>query len=209
MIKILLDFGKLSQDDFKIRLEYQFKQLNGNATYGVFNAHIATLGTLASAYSDALFAVKAGGPVELKNQLRTDANLFLAKFANKIEGVANDLATKEDAVAFIKGAGFNVSENNTKVRQNFLETPDDLTVTDEKQRKGACALTWNRVAGALTYSIQVSDKDGNWQDLGVSTQSKFLHQGTDWEVKRTYRVKAIGAGTLMSDYTEAVSVWVR
>jgi hypothetical protein len=209
MVKLLLDFGKLTQDEFKIRLEYQFKLMNGNPTYAMFNVLIAMLGKLSDDFTAALFEVKSGGPVEPKNQLRADANLFLAKFANKIEGVANDLATKEDAIAFAKGTGFNVVENTAKVRLTFLEAPTGLTINDDKPRKGACSLTWDRVARALTYSIQMLDKDGNWQDIGVSTLPKFLHQGTDWEVKRTYRIKAIGAGNLMSDYSEAVSVWVR
>lgn len=208
MVKIILDHNSLSQADLKLRLEYIFKKMNNNALYSVLQQVVMALGALCTPYSDALFVATEGGDVELKNKLKAEACLFLTKLAKKIEVIANDFDDKEQGIAFAKGTGFTVQENNAKKNLTFLEVPTNFYVADDRKRKGACVLTWDRVVGALTYLIYELDKDGNWQSRGVSKKTTLTIEGTEYEVKKTFRICAAGAGTLVSDYTEPMSVLV-
>lgn len=208
MIRIILDHNKLTQDEFKAQLEYIFKKMDGNATYSMLQAVVTVLGGMIKPYSDALFVAKEGGDVTEKNKLRASGDLFLTKLARKIEVIANDMEDGEQAIAFVKGTGFTMRQSNAKKNVTFLEVPNNFYAADDKKRKGACLLTWDAVVGALTYLIYELDKDGNWQSRGVSKKTSLLIEGTAYEVKKTFRICAAGAGTLVSDYTEPMSVWV-
>jgi hypothetical protein len=53
------------------------------------------------------------------------------------------------------------------------------------------------------------DDAGKVLNVYSTTQTSILMEGTASEVKKTYCLRASGDGTLISDYTEAISVWVR
>lgn len=208
MVKILLDHTSLSQADLKLRLEYITKKMLNNVTYSALQPAVIPLDALAAPYAEALFVATEGGDIEPKNKLKAEICLLMTKLAKKVEVVANDIADADEALAFAKGTGLTVRENTAKKVATFLEVPKDFYVADDKKRKGACLLTWEPVVGALTYLIYELDKDGNWQSRGVSKKTSLLMEGTEYEVKKTFRICAAGAGTLVSDYTEPMSVWV-
>ncbi|MBL7815044.1 MAG: hypothetical protein JNL70_08540 [Saprospiraceae bacterium] len=209
MLKILLDHTKLKQDEVKPRVDFLVKKMKGVALYNAFDTQITALEALASDYDNALFVAKDGGSPQEKNKLKAEIIEFLSKLARKIEVAANDFEDEAEGLAYAKGSGFTVQESVEKKAYSFLEVPGNFTVIDFKPKKGACKLTWDRVLGAITYLPEELDKDGTWKSLGVCKKRQLVLEGTESEVKRTFRIRAGGAGTLVSDYSEAVSVWVR
>lgn len=208
MVKIILDHIQLTQDEFKPRLDYLSKKMKGNPLYLAFQDQVAAMDAHGLAYGDALFTAKDGGPVLLKNELRAEINVFLKKFARKVEAAADDLPTEAEAMAFAKGTGFTVLEQAEKKVLTFLEVPNNFTVVDYKPSAGACLLSWSRVTGAKTYLIEELDSNSVWQNRGISNKTSILMFGTESEVKRTFRISALGSGTLVSACTNGVSVWV-
>jgi hypothetical protein len=214
MVKILLAHKKLNQVELNAHLVYIFKKMNGNPVYAMFQALIAALGIIATDYDAALFAAEDESIAkrELKNKLNEEAKLFLTKFVKKVEVAANDLPTEEEALAFAKGTGLAVSETSTTAAKKplgFLGVPANFNVVNDTQRKGACLGTWDKSLNAVIYLIEEVDDAGKVLNVYSTTQLSLLIEGTASEVKKTYRLRAGGDGTLMSAYTESISVWVR
>lgn len=210
MVKIINDINSLNQADLDNRAAFVFKKMNGNALYNMFGEPVATLGTLSSAYTNALFQEDGSDAKrDVKNKTKDALKLFLTKFIKKIEVTANDLPTEDEAIAFAKGTGCTISEANNKkaAALTFLDAPTSFKVVDD-DRPCAALLTWKRVVNALIYLIEELNKDGVWESRGTSTQPSVVIAGTASEVKRTFRIQASATDGLVSSYTDAVSVWV-
>ena len=63
--------------------------------------------------------------------------------------------------------------------------------------------------GVLTYIVEEIDEAGKVLNTYNTTEKSLLIQGTASEVKKTYQMRAFGAGTSVSESTEAFTVWVR
>jgi hypothetical protein len=209
MIKILLDFKRFNQVDLRIFAELIFEKMNGNSKYAMFQTLVAILGSLAVDYKTALFA--DDGSSDKRSDTRAlNAELveFLAKLAAKIEVTANDLPVNERET-FGKGTGFNLKEAPTgkKMAAEFLGVPSNLKVIND-ERPMAASLTYDRMAGAKTYLAQELGKDGVWFNCGATPSLSLVINGTETDVKRTFRICAMNSDGVMSDYTKAVNVWV-
>jgi hypothetical protein len=209
MIKLILDHNKLSQIELKNRLEYIFKKMNGNAAYTMFQALLAILGVLYTDYDKALFEEDGSQEKrDTKNKLKAEALIFLSKFARKIEVVANDLPTKEEALAFAKGTGFTVQETTTRKSVDFLAVPEDFELENDKLRKGGYYSGWKRTKGAISYTLEELDDKGVILNA-IHTTSNKLVLSCEPSVLKNYRLRANGTDTLVSDYTETLTVFVR
>lgn len=212
MVKIILIHNRLNQVELNTHLDYIHKKMKDNPAYTALKTSIAELGVIAAEYDAALFAADDGSDAtrDLKNKLNAEAKTFMTKFDRKVEVAANDLSSEEVAIAFVKGTGLTVQEARVaKKPLDFLEIPANFDVVNDPQRKGACSGTWKKTKGAVIYLIEEVDDAGKVLNVYSTTQTYILIEGTASELKKTYRLRASGDGTLMSDYTEAVSVWVR
>ena len=213
MVKILVDSHTRDTDDeLKLRIDYRYEQMFENATYNLFQSETAKMWALFSIFKTASNNAKDGGTplTKLKNKAKAELVEYLSLFNRQIEVEANK-RPQEEAEAFASDSGADLQKprgTTKKVALTYLETPAGFKVTNDDQT-GAVLLKWNRVNGARTYLIQVLDKEGVWQNCLFCDQITLLLQGTEAEVKKTYRIRAIGQGTLVSDFTEGVSVWVR
>lgn len=209
MIKILIDFNRLSHIDTRNFAELIFSKMNNNPKYSIFQAVIAVLGTLAADYKAAIF--DEDGTVEkrkVKNTAQMEIKQFLVKLAKKVEVAANDLPEKERET-YAKGTGFNIQEA-TSVRKSavdFLEMPSNFKVTND-DRPLAALLTYDRVASAKTYFAQEQDKNGVWHDCGATSRLSLVVDGTESDVKRTFRIKSMNFEGITSGYTNPINVWV-
>jgi hypothetical protein len=210
MIRILLDFSRLNQVDLRNFAELIFSKMNNNPKYAMFQALIAILGTLTTSYKEALFAEDGSAEKrDAKKALNAELKEFLTKFAKKIEVVANDLPENERET-FARGTGFNIPESGTTTKKaavEFLEVPTSFKVADD-ERPFAALLTYDRMAGAKTYFAQELNKDGVWNDCGATAQLSLVVEGTESDVKRTFRIRCMNAEGVMSHYSKAVNVWV-
>ena len=209
MVKILLDFNRLSDGSFNIRLASIFKKMNNNALYAMFQTLVTALGLIASDYDTALTNAEDRGTtaIKIKNKLKAEAQLFLTKFAGKIESVANDMP-EDEGIAFAKGTGFTVQEATAKVVLTFLAVPTNFSVIDDKQRKGWCIGSWDKSEGAVSYVLEEVDDKGVIKNTYTSTKTTLNIPGTESKVVRNFIVRATGSGSLRSDSTDVVSVFV-
>ena len=209
MVKILLDFNRLNDGDFNIRLASHFKKMNNNATYAMFQSLITALGVIANDYDTALTNAEERGKtvIKIKNKLKADAQMFLTKLAAKIETVANDMP-EEEGTTFAKGTSFTVKEATTKTALTFLEVPTNFSVEDDKNRKGWCTASWDKSAGAVSYVLEEWDAKGTIINTFTSTKTTLNISGTESKVVRNFSVRATGTGSLRSDNTDTVSVFV-
>jgi hypothetical protein len=208
MIRILLNFNRLSQSDLRIFAELIFSKMDGNAKYIMFQALVTILGALAAEYKVLLFAQDGSEEKRnAKNAKLVELKEFLSKLAGKVEVAANDLPSYERE-AFAKGTGFSIPEAGSTPRVNaaFLEVPASFKVIDDNQ-PFAAFLSWSRVFGANSYLIE-EFKEGVWHNCGSVAQLSIVVGGTETNIKRTFRVKAANADGVMSDYTREVNVWV-
>ncbi len=209
MLKIRLSHNSLTQGELKDRAELHIFKMDGNPVYSEFQSLITTLKSLFETYGTALINAKLGGAdrTEAKNKAKEAVENFLTKLSKTMELKASDLP-QEEAEAFVKGAGFELFQSKGGNKTvTYLETPV-LAIENVKGRRGVIDLNWLRIAGAITYGLEEMDSEGHWQNGKYCSQTSL--QLTDLEVgaKKTYRLKGIGAGTLVSAYSEPVTIWV-
>jgi hypothetical protein len=104
--------------------------------------------------------------------------------------------------------GFTVQQAVAKVAVTFLTVPTNFTVIDDNQRKGWCIGSWDKSVGATSYVIEESDDKGVLVYTYTSTKTTLNIPGTASKVVRNFIVRATGSGTLRSDNTDIVSVFV-
>jgi hypothetical protein len=209
MIKILLDFNRLNQVELRNFAELVFSKMNDNPKYAAFQALTANLGTLTTDYKTALFAEDGSGEKrDAKNVLNAELKAFLTKLAKKIEVAANDLPENESET-FARGTAFNVQEAPMAKKNviEFLDVPTGFKAVDD-ERPFAALLTYDRMPGAKTYIAQELNKENAWVDCGATSQLSLVVDGTESDVKRTFRIKCMSAKGVMSNYTKPVNVWV-
>lgn len=209
MTKILIDFNRLSHLDLRNFAELIFSKMNDKPKYSMFQTLVVAMEAITTDYKAAQFAEDGStAKREAKNALRNALKESLTKLAKKVEVAANDLPEGEGD-AYAKEAGFTIKEGSAakKAPVEFLETPTSFKASDD-DRPFAALLAWERVAGAKTYFAQELNKDGVWRDCGATGQLFLVVDGTETDVKRTFRIKAINASGVMSSYTREVNVWV-
>ncbi len=209
MLKIRLSHNGVSQKELNDFAELHIFKMDGNPIYSEFQSLITTLKPLVETFNVALINAKLGGAdrTEAKNKAKEAVYNFLTKLTKTMELKASDLL-QEEGEAFVKGAGFELSQTKGGNKmKTYLETPV-LTIENIKGRRGAIDMNWARIEGAITYGLEELDSEGKWQNGKYCSQTSL--QLTDLEVgaKKTYRLKGIGAGTLVSGYSEPVTIWV-
>ena len=209
MLKILLTHKGLTQEELKARAELHVYKMDDNPVYSEFQPLITAFKPLVATYSVALINAKLGGAdrIEAKNKAKDAVSNFIMKIIKTLELKADDLSP-EAGEALVKGAGFEIPQvRGSNKAVTYLETPI-LTIENVKGRRGVINMNWERIEGAITYGLEELDSEGHWQNGKYCSQISL--QLTDLEVgtKKTYRLKGIGAGTLVSGYSEPVTIWV-
>jgi hypothetical protein len=215
MIEVLVaSHTKDTDDELKVRIEYRYQKVFNNPTYPMFQPQAIQMGVFLGDFKTTSNAVKDNGGgkllIDIRNKSRNNLSQCIKLFNAEVQVVANRLP-HEEAEAFALGTGADLKKAKATAakRVTFLDVPQNFTVVDDKDRRGWCMLNWEAVENALTYLIEELDKAGNWQTRGVCSKTTLFLGGTDYEVKKTFRIRAAGLDTLVGDYTEAVSVWVR
>ena len=217
MIKILVASHTQDTDnELKVRAEYRFEKMNGVVAYSAFQPQVTKMGELIAVYKSASTKAKdLGGPplIAAKNKAKDELKQLLRLLNSEIEVVANKLESDEAAYAFAEGTGAEIQEQKSKPRTKktapFLETPNNFFVENDRLHKGAAMATWDSVKGVLTYIVEEIDEAGKVLNTYNTTEKSLLIQGAASEVKKTYQMRAVGAGTSVSESTESFTVWVR
>ena len=217
MIKILVASHTQDTDnELKVRADYRFEKMNGVVAYSAFQPQVTKMGELIAVYKSASTKAKdLGGPplIAAKNKAKDELKQLLRLLNSEIEVAANKLDTDEAAYTFAEGTGADIQEQKSKPRSKktspFLETPNNFFVENDRLHKGAAMATWDSVKGVLTYIVEEIDEAGKVLNTYNTTEKSLLIQGAASEVKKTYQMRAVGAGTSVSESTESFTVWVR
>ena len=217
MIKILVSSHTQDTDnELKVRADYRFEKMNGVVAYSAFQPQVTKMGELIAVYKSASTKAKdLGGPplIAAKNKAKDELKQLLRLLNSEIEVAANKLDTDEAAYTFAEGTGAEIQEQKSKPKSkktvSFLETPNNFFVENDRLHKGAALATWDSVKGVLTYIVEEIDEAGKVLNTYNTTEKSLLIQGAASEVKKTYQMRAVGAGTSVSESTESFTVWVR
>lgn len=217
MIKILVSSHTPDTDnELKVRADYRFEKMNGVAAYSAFQPQVTKMGELIAIYKSASTKAKdlGGSPlIAAKNKAKDELKQLLKLLNTEIEVAANKLESDEAAYTFAEGTGADIQEQKSKPRSKktapFLETPNNFFVENDRLHKGAAMATWDSVKGVLTYIVEEIDEVGKVLNTYNTTEKSLLIQGAASEVKKTYQMRAVGAGTSVSESTESFTVWVR
>lgn len=217
MLNILAASHMTDTDDaLKVRVEYRYGKMNNNATYSAFQPQTTQLDVLLTNFKVASNNVKDIGGVpmtKIKNKAKEELQQYLKLLNTEIGVAANKLGSDELARAFAEGAGMDVQEPKSKIKNKkvvgVLDMPANFFVENDRQHKAAAFASWEKSKGAVTYIIEEVDDTGKILNTYNTTELFLLIQGTQSEVKKTYQMYAVGSGTSVSETTEPFSVWVR
>lgn len=173
--------------------------MSGNANYTTPNPTLIVLGTLITAFSDALTAWGTPG-----NRGSDVAKMALLDARTALEDGLTQLAnycentTPYNATAFISG-GWQVK--NAAVPIGPLPGAVNVrTMIGKEIPNGAVKIRWNRVNGARTYNVLRSDDNGaTFHVVAMITKASFINTGLDCSKIYRYVIQAVGAAGIGAD----------
>jgi hypothetical protein len=213
MVKIRNSHRKLKNEPLKNQAELHYAKMNGIALYAPYQSEMTRLGNLIPEFGAALINAKLGGTdrTAVKNKSQDDIIALLDGIIKQLELDTKDMP-QELAKAFIEGAGFEIVDAKSKTQTvkkqvTFLNMPTNFLVTDEK-KIGAARFTWDMDDDAITYCIETEETDGHWSAIGYSDESGLVLTGFPSKATKNFRLRAISTGTIVSDYSAIVTVWI-
>ena len=210
MVKILLSHKYMSQDDLKSRGDLHVFKMDGIAAYLKFQPLINEFKPLLAIYSESLLIAKLGGDdrIKAKNRAKKNVDNFITEISREVEGEANKNRPESEGIEFAENAGFDVQKKDKSSKKiDYLATPV-LSIEKEKGRSGVMNFGWVKIVGAITYALFEVDKDGNMHNISHTNALSFQLTGLEIGVPKTYCMKAIGTGTLASEMSAPVTVWI-
>ena len=210
MVKILMSHKQIGQNELKDLAALYVHNMDGIADYAEFQTLITALKSLNETFDLALKNGTMGGKdrTNAKKKAKEDVETAVTKIVKLIEIKANDMP-EAAGVAYVTGAGFEVPEPKSKNKKviTYLDKPV-LTITQENGRSGVAVLKWPKLTGALTYALEELDANNVWQNGKYCSQTSIELVDLAVGVPKTYRIKGIGEGTLVSPYSEPVTIWI-
>ena len=210
MIKILMSHRQIGQQELKDHAALLIHNMDDNASYAEFQPVITALKSLTDVYDLALKNAKLGGKdrTKAKDKAKDDVDALITKLVKLMEIKVNDMPESE-GIDFATKVGFEVAEPKSKNKKviTYLEKPV-LTITQENGRSGVAVLKWLKLTGALTYALEELDANNVWQNGKYCSQTSIELVDLAVGAPKTYRIKGIGEGTLVSPYSEPVTIWI-
>jgi hypothetical protein len=172
--------------------------LTGNTSFPTPPITLANLGTLETAFANALAAAAQGGTqlTAVKNAAREALVTAMRKTASYVQTIASQ------DVAMLLSSGF--LANSTSKTQSPLDTPNIVQIDNGMSTQLVVRL--QGVDNARAYEMQVKNGTGGWQPAGVFTQARGIVVA-NLTPGNTYSVQARGVGgsTGYSDWSDPVS----
>lgn len=211
MIKIRNSHRLLVNEPLKNRAELHVSKMKDVATYAAYQSLVTTLNELLSPFGVAINNCKLGGTdrTKIKNKIQSDVLNALNSLSRKVEGDANDMS-QEEGEAFVKDAGFDLVEAKSVAAKKvltFLDVPANFTAMDSK-KQGSVHFNCDADDDTDDYLIERQIKDDHWDVVGHANVLPVIFDGFPSKANSTFRMRGLRKGTLMSDCTEPVTVWV-
>ena len=213
MVKIRSIIPKLKNEALKNAVELLFDNMDGVAKYASYQSEIKRLGEQILEFRVALTNSKLGGKdrTATKNRVENEVKSTATSIMKRLELDTKEMAF-EEAKAFVEGTSLEVIDPKAKATVakkvvTFLEVPANFTVTDQK-KLGAALFSWDEDEDALTNAIELKEADGHWSVYAYSDAPNVMLVGFPSGALQTFRMRGISTGTIVSDYTDAVTVWI-
>jgi len=191
---IKIELAKKSHSELKTFADNVVLEMTGNPDYATPNPTLIQLGTLITAFGDALtdwgtFPGNRGTTVESQAVVdtRNDLEVGLTSLANYCM-----TTTPYQKAAFLS-AGWEVKKLKSPIGP--LPAPANLRVaTGDSTPNGGLKLRWERLNGAGTYNVLRSDDNGaTFHVVANVTKASFIDTGLDSAKVYRYAVQAVGA----------------
>jgi hypothetical protein len=201
-------FKKFRQEELKTFADTVYNNMTGKELYDPFKALVKELRPIAETFQLALIEALKGGTdrTKAKNDAKDALMLQLTKIGKLMDALWID--SKFDNSKEV--AGFELAKppiRSTPTPVTYVEAPSNLVFVNDN-RKGVVNLTWNKVDNALVYAFEMQQADGSWKNGMYADKTSMQLSDLAVGEKATIRVKTIGPNSLVSDYSEPVSVWV-
>jgi hypothetical protein len=213
MVKIRNFINKLRNEALKNRAELIFDKMNGVIIYAPYQSEVTRLGGQIPDLRTAINNAKLGGTdrTAIKNKAQDEVKSLVNGLTKRFELDTKDMP-EEEAKAFIEGAGMEVIDSKAKTAApkkaiTFLDVPANFTVTDKK-KLGAALFGWDADEDAITNAIEIQGADGHWSVYAYSDAPLVILTGFPLGALQTFRMRGISTGTIVSDYTDPVTVWI-
>ena len=209
MAKILYTHKNMTQAALKVRGDLHVFRMDGIAKYSKYQPLVDEFKPIHSTYSDSLLMAKLGGDdrIKAKNKAKKVVEDWITEFIGVFQKDI-DKMSESDAIEFAEGAGFDVQQPASSSKKiDFLEAPV-LSIEKEKGRSGVYNFDWKKMTGVSTYALFEVDKEGRIENIGHCDTPPFQLSGLEVGKPKTYCMKAIGKGTLASEMSLPVTIWV-
>ena len=202
MSKVSFEFQNFKPADKAVFASNVIVNMTGNAYFTTIQEQVVTLKTLYDAYSVAAAdAIHGGTDRILTRDNRMDALQFqLVAVGQYVQIISKGL----DAI--ILSSGYSIYKP-TKVSREITVPTGFKVINDD--RNGLIVASWDFMAGAVNYGLEIMEEDGVWKNGQYPTTCKknvlgAFRQGSFVQV----RIRANGAGGVVSGWTQAIGVWV-
>lgn len=183
IVKIIISFTKLRDDDLDTKSLVIINSLTGNANFPTPQPSLADIAASRNAYINALSANETGGKQQtlVKNEARKDLEAKLRLLGLYVQ--AN--CSNNEVIA--QGSGFDIQKSRTPT--GILERPTNFKV-ENGPASGTLIASSDKVDGAKTYVYQITtapvSDNSIWQTEYASTKTHMfvgLTPGTQYAVK--------------------------
>jgi len=183
IVKIIISFTKLRDDDLDTKSLVIINSLTGNANFPTPQPSLADRAASRNAYINALSANETGGKQQtlVKNEARKDLEAKLRLLGLYVQ--AN--CSNNEVIA--QGSGFDIQKSRTPT--GILERPTNFKV-ENGPASGTLIASSDKIDGAKTYVYQITtapvSDNSIWQTEYASTKTHMfigLTPGTQYAVK--------------------------
>ena len=199
---VVLNFKRLNQTELAAFTNNVLYRTVNNEQFSSLKAQLTDLKTAYETFLTACANAANGGKDRVleKNTRMTDLMTQLTIVARNVELLAGD---QDDVVM---ASGFDVRKERKTTQE--VTVPAGLIVQNA-ERSGAVNLSWESVTGAVTYAVETLVKgETAWQNGKYCTTKTLTLENFTPGTYVEFHVKTIGRGTLSSDWTPSIGVWV-
>ena len=204
MGKIIFKHLQLNQGDLAPFADSVYRKVFETPKYTKLQPLVIALKPLTEAYETALFNAKDGGKDRTK--AKDTAKDALISHLTKV-GMTIELESNGDE-DYITGTGFPVRQPNAKRTVDYIDAPENFTIKNDDKRKGVLNFSWKKGDFATNSIIEEFVADDVWKRVASSTTSAAQLTGLPPNATKTFRAYTLGTGSLVSDYSDSVTITV-
>lgn len=205
MATVVLNWNRRSVPDKLLKAQYILAQMTQNAVdFPTPSPTLAEVNTAVQTLAEATIAAQAGGYA--LTFAKNEAESALDALMKSLQAYVQNVSGGSEAIIIRSGMD---------VKRSASPLPDPLQVQNlnafPTRKQGEVQLTWDVLENVIGYRVErwFEDDAGNgfWDQIAISTKSKFLVTGLSTGTVYRFRVAGLGKDDIVGPYSqEAQSV---